>query len=82
MLSPGYGAPFHEPAHERRPVRRFSRTRLPAGRPRVRLHSVTVRYENAPDRCTIYPRDTPAEERVTVWLTADLSAFVGLEARR
>ncbi|WP_224449894.1 DUF7511 domain-containing protein [Haloprofundus salilacus] len=46
------------------------------------LHSVTVRYENGPDRCTIYPRDTPAEERVTVWLTADRSAFVGLESMR
>ncbi|WP_224269174.1 DUF7511 domain-containing protein [Haloprofundus salinisoli] len=46
------------------------------------LHSVTVRYERDPDRCTIYPRDTPAEERMTVWLTADLDAFVGLEEMR
>ncbi|QCJ48215.1 hypothetical protein [Haloprofundus sp. MHR1] len=46
------------------------------------LHSVTVRYGSGPDRCTIYPRDTPVEERVTVWLTADRDAFVGLEEMR
>ena len=46
------------------------------------LHSVVVRYEGRPDRCTVYPRRDSCRERVTAWLSADFDAFVCLDAMR
>ncbi len=46
------------------------------------LHSVVVRYEGRPDRCTVYPRRDSCQERVAAWLSADFDAFVSLDAMR
>lgn len=46
------------------------------------LHSVVVQYDDAPDRCTVYPRRDRCVDRMAAWLSADLDAFVGLEERR
>lgn len=46
------------------------------------LEAVVVRYEIGPDRCTIFPRGCSDEEKLTRWLSADLSAFVDLETVR
>ena len=46
------------------------------------LECLVVRYRNRPDRCTITPRECSEEERLTHWLSADLSAVVDLEEVR
>lgn len=46
------------------------------------LHSVVVRYEGRPNRCTLYPRRESCRDRMSAWLTADHDAFVGLEEYR
>jgi len=46
------------------------------------LRSVVVRYEERPDRCTIYPRRESCCEHVDAWLSADADAFVPLEDMR
>lgn len=46
------------------------------------LECLVVRYRNRPDRCTITPRECSDEERITHWLSADLSAVVDLEDAR
>ena len=46
------------------------------------LHSVVVRYEGRPDRCTVYPRRDSCQERTAAWLSADFDAFVPLDAMR
>lgn len=46
------------------------------------LHSVVVRYDGRPDRCTVYPRRDSCRERVSAWLSADFDAFVPLDAMR
>jgi Fe-S-cluster containining protein len=46
------------------------------------LRSVVVRYEERPDRCTIYPRRESCCEHVDAWLSADADAFVGLDEMR
>jgi hypothetical protein len=51
-------------------------------RPDVALRSVAVEYEDRPDRRTVYPADASGAERTSAWLTADGSAFVGLETAR
>lgn len=48
----------------------------------IDIESIVVRYENRADRCTITPRECPAPERLTTWLSADVDAFVDLEAVR
>jgi hypothetical protein len=42
------------------------------------LHSIVVRYEDGPDRCTVYPSRDRCVERTTEWLSADADAFVDL----
>ena len=49
---------------------------------RIGLEAIVVRYEDRPDRCTITPRECPEGERLTTWLSADIDAFVALEAMR
>lgn len=46
------------------------------------LHAVVVDQESGPTRCTIYPRHTEPDERMTTWLSADFSAFYDLERMR
>ena len=46
------------------------------------LECLVVRYRNRPDRCTITPRECSEEERITHWLSTDLSAVVDLEEVR
>jgi hypothetical protein len=46
------------------------------------LHSVVVNYENAPDRCTIYPRRKSCRERTEEWISANFDVFVDLAAMR
>ncbi|RDI70601.1 DUF7511 domain-containing protein [Halopelagius longus] len=46
------------------------------------LHSVVVRYDGRPDRCTLYPRRESCRDRMQSWLTANQDAFVGLEEYR
>ncbi|MGQ4555847.1 DUF7511 domain-containing protein [Halobellus sp. GM3] len=56
----------------------YSRARYP----QITLRSVVVRYEERPDRCTVYPRRERCCERVDAWLSADADAFVPLEEMR
>ncbi|QCC48198.1 DUF7511 domain-containing protein [Halobellus limi] len=49
---------------------------------RFELRSVVVRYEERPDRCTIYPRRESCCERIEAWLSADADAFVALDDMR
>lgn len=49
---------------------------------RIDLEAIVVRYEDRPDRCTITPRECPEGDRLTTWLSADIDAFVDLEAMR
>jgi len=49
-------------------------------RRRFELRSVVVRYDERPDRCTIYPRRESCCEKVEAWLSAD--AFVALDDMR
>ena len=46
------------------------------------LHSVVVRYEGRPDRCTVYPRRDSCQERTAAWFSADFDAFVPLDSMR
>lgn len=46
------------------------------------LHSIVVRYEGRPDRCTVYPRRDSCQERTAAWLSADFDAFVPLDSMR
>lgn len=48
----------------------------------IDLESIVVRYDQRPDRCTITPRECTDSERVTMWLSADLDAFVELADSR
>ena len=54
----------------------------PEGRRHFELRSVVVRYEERPDRCTIYPRRESCCEQVEAWLSADADAFVALDDMR
>jgi Fe-S-cluster containining protein len=49
---------------------------------RFELRSVVVRYEERPDRCTIYPRRESCCEQIEAWLSADADAFVALDEMR
>ena len=49
---------------------------------RRQLECLVVRYRDRPDRCTITPRECSEEERITHWLSTDLSAVVDLEEVR
>jgi hypothetical protein len=46
------------------------------------LHGVVVKYEDGPDRCTIYRRSDSPIERTTRWLSADRDDFVDLADAR
>jgi hypothetical protein len=40
--------------------------------PASTFRTVVVRYADAPDRCTIYPRVCDDEERQVTWISVDL----------
>jgi len=40
------------------------------------------RYADAPDECTIAPRDVPEDRLRTTWLTAEEGSFCSAEAMR
>ena len=42
---------------------------------RVTLESTLVRYEDGPDRLTVYPPGLSSVARMSTWLTADADAF-------
>lgn len=44
------------------------------------LQATVVEYENAPDECTLFPRDVSGMDRMTTWITAKEDSFVDLEA--
>ena len=46
------------------------------------LNSVVVRYEDRPNRCTVYPRRDSCQERTAAWFSADFDAFVPLDSMR
>jgi hypothetical protein len=48
----------------------------------IDLESIVVRYENRSDRCTITPRECPEAERMTTWLSADITVVVDLADAR
>lgn len=48
----------------------------------IHLESTVVRYEARSDRCTVFPQECTEVEKLTTWLSADLSAFVDLESAR
>ena len=48
----------------------------------VALESTLVRYEDGPDRLTIYPPGLSSVARMSTWLTADADAFRDLGAVR
>ncbi len=47
--------------------------------PASALRTVVVRYGDAPDRCTIYPRACDDEERLVTWISVALDTVVDLE---
>jgi len=47
-------------------------------RPDVELSLTVVRYEDEPDRCTIYPPSATGDARLSTWLSADYEAVVDL----
>lgn len=48
----------------------------------ARLEHVTVENEDAPDACTMYPRECSEAEMATHWITALEGSFVSLEEMR
>lgn len=46
------------------------------------LQLTVVQYDNESDRGTIHPPGLRGVERMETWLSADVSAFVGLSAWR
>lgn len=46
------------------------------------LESSLVRYEQGPDRRTIYPPGLSSVARMSTWLSADSDAFVDLDDAR
>ncbi|WP_049926518.1 DUF7511 domain-containing protein [Halopiger goleimassiliensis] len=58
-------------------------TSLPVpGEPSIRLEHVTVRNDDAPDECAIFPRNATERQLTTAWIAAQDDAFVALESMR
>jgi hypothetical protein len=45
------------------------------------FEATVVRYEDAPDECTIYPTDVSGHRRTTTWITAKEGSFCSLPSR-
>lgn len=48
----------------------------------IALESVVVRYDQRPDRRTVYPPGLSGVARMSTWLSADAGAFVDLDSAR
>ncbi|MFB6308062.1 MAG: hypothetical protein ABEH35_01910 [Haloarculaceae archaeon] len=48
----------------------------------IQLEMAIVRYTDRPDRCTVHNPDCDEIERLSTWLSADLSLAVDLESMR
>ena len=46
----------------------------------MQLRATIVEYEDAPDECTIFPRDASGVERMTTWISAEEGSYVDLGA--
>jgi hypothetical protein len=46
------------------------------------LHAVVEEYDDAPDECTIYPREANGVDRMATWISAREPAFVDLRKTR
>lgn len=44
----------------------------------MHLRATIVEYEDAPDECTIFPRDVSDVERMTTWISAEEGSYVDL----
>ena len=47
-----------------------------------RYDAEIVRYDDAPDECTIYPADTEEWDLLTTWISAAEGSYVELAAMR
>jgi len=47
-------------------------------RPDVELSLTVVRYEDGPDRCTVYPPNATGDAQLSTWLSVDYEAVVDL----
>ncbi|EMA44650.1 DUF7511 domain-containing protein [Halobiforma nitratireducens] len=73
----------HSRSQSDTPVRsRFCEDRGDNRQDRSGLESIVVRYEDEPDRCTITPRSCGTGDRLTTWLSVNVTAVVELEERR
>jgi hypothetical protein len=52
------------------------------GRQSITLRSRLVRYEDRPDRRTMFPPGLATDARMSTWLSADADAFVDLRTSR
>jgi hypothetical protein len=43
------------------------------------FEAVVVRYSDAPNECTIYPRDVTQDENTTWWISAREGSFCSLD---
>jgi hypothetical protein len=48
----------------------------------IDLEATLVRYEDGPDRLTVYPPGLSGVARMSTWLTADAAAFRDLQGAR
>ena len=48
----------------------------------LELEHVTITCADGPDECAIFPRETPDDELLGSWITAQGESFVSLEAMR
>ena len=46
------------------------------------LHSQLARYDDSPDRRTVFPADADEDDLLTHWFTADDHSFVNLQDLR
>lgn len=46
------------------------------------FQSKVVRYDDAPDECTIYPKHAPEDRKMTAWITAREGSFCSVQSHR
>ena len=63
-------------------VARAGRQSTVSPRRPIALESRLVRYDDGPDRLTVYPPGLAGDARMSTWLSADSDAFLALETVR
>ncbi len=48
--------------------------------PESPLCATIVEYDNAPNECTIFPREASGLRQMTTWITAKEGSFIDLES--